>query len=974
MATDLMWQRTQLGFSVAQGQHVAPGNRIPPAFVPQRTYLDDAVQNTKTTSGMFPSSAAFLTNQLQFNIGAPSSPENLATRIRKPKPIVIEKLGVQENENKLHQTFVSRSIEGQFPFSANSSVSSERLAFAINLARRDIKKARFNPAEIVWAQEVLGRPSDKSEKTQGKGKGKAKKTKQTDPSNDGMSLRERVQKTLRKHEKEKQGLQEVHFFSGREADLENNSDDPQTTEIKKLRKDLYQCMNQLENLQNQRPTLLRNRDKRIKRRAEDNLRLSADEPDPRQVIRAEEQASRSSRMLYMLQRQVRDLQDELTKTGTNIKHTKKSKTLSRLAAAHRAALRALQTFISQAPLQPKVGSGLPPMYQDLAILIRQLSLLTTQLQIGSDDLSEEMLAGEPKYTKGGHQPIPSAFQKDIDAAKHASKKRLLHTNVHRTPNPSPERNAVLQAGIEALMRARQNITQTPFSAPKATLVPRPTAINKPAKKSLLLPQHLQAKRERIQQAGKSILKPSGIGDAGFAQDTVSSKLRKVIPEHPGEENNKAQPYPTTPPQTPTKQVTPTKSPRGTPTKKFGTPERLCEKLELSPRSPRRRLDHELPPQSPRSPKYARQMVPQERDLMEREITRQAWLDREAQLRVQEMDELRTRGRRLDGQVSDGVQLARRMIRETEEAIVHRLRPLLDRAEAIVKENTLNEQEKKRSLRRQLASLASETTMAQADTLADMLLDDLLEDTVEELERLEDADEVNQVAAGMLDSTTLENIRQRLESFEREEDAIRRRWQQVEYAEPDSQTFKPRTKPSGGNAFGHPGPIMFTMPHSHNDRIREKIDRLHERSRTRRETLDSTGTASLLEGISSPSSNERSSDDIHQKRTHSPRPSHARTTSKIALFVPTELRASITAYRSKYERYLRDTATHVHGSFNPWKLVDEISEGILDEMLVDIAGELEGACEEYAEGVYTQEFAVLNASRQLRQDPDEQVDN
>ncbi|EDO31477.1 predicted protein [Nematostella vectensis] len=845
MATDLMWQRTQLGFSVAQGQHVAPGNRIPPAFVPQRTYLDDAVQNTKTTSGMFPSSAAFLTNQLQFNIGAPSSPENLATRIRKPKPIVIEKLGVQENENKLHQTFVSRSIEGQFPFSANSSVSSERLAFAINLARRDIKKARFNPAEIVWAQEVLGRPSDKSEKTQGKGKGKAKKTKQTDPSNDGMSLRERVQKTLRKHEKEKQGLQEVHFFSGREADLENNSDDPQTTEIKKLRKDLYQCMNQLENLQNQRPTLLRNRDKRIKRRAEDNLRLSADEPDPRQVIRAEEQASRSSRMLYMLQRQVRDLQDELTKTGTDIKHTKKSKTLSRLAAAHRAALRALQTFISQAPLQPKVGSGLPPMYQDLAILIRQLSLLTTQLQIGSDDLSEEMLAGEPKYTKGGHQPIPSAFQKDIDAAKHASKKRLLHTNVHRTPNPSPERNAVLQAGIEALMRARQNITQTPFSAPKATLVPRPTAINKPAKKSLLLPQHLKAKRERIQQAGKSILKPSGIGDAGFAQDTVSSKLRKVIPEHPGEENNKAQPYPTTPPQTPTKQVTPTKSPRGTPTKKFGTPERLCEKLELSPRSPRRRLDHE----SPRSPKYARQMVPQERDLMEREIARQAWLDREAQIRVQEMDELRTRGRRLDGQVSH------------------------------MKEKVL------------IVHVSYLKTMAQADTLADMLLDDLLEDTVEELER-----------------------------------------------------------------------------------IREKIDRLHERSRTRRETLDSTGTASLLEGISSPSSNERSSDDIHQKRTHSPRPSHARTTSKIALFVPTELRASITAYRSKYERYLRDTATHVHGSFNPWKLVDEISEGILDEMLVDIAGELEGACEEYAEGVYTQEFAVLNVSRQLRQDPDEQVEN
>ena len=67
-----------------------------------------------------------------------------------------------------------------------------------------------------------------------------------------------------------------------------------------------------------------------------------------------------------------------------------SQTLSRLAAAHRGAVRALQTFVSQAPLQPKVGHGSPPMYQELSALIRQLSLLAAQLHISGEDFSDEV--------------------------------------------------------------------------------------------------------------------------------------------------------------------------------------------------------------------------------------------------------------------------------------------------------------------------------------------------------------------------------------------------------------------------------------------------------------------------------------------------------------------------------------------------------------------------------------------------------
>lgn len=78
-----------------------------------------------------------------------------------------------------------------------------------------------------------------------------------------------------------------------------------------------------------------------------------------------------------------------------------SQTLSRLAAAHRGAVRALQTFVSHAPLQPKVGHGLPPMYQELSALVRQLSLLAAQLHVGGEDSGNELKRMEDKENKVG---------------------------------------------------------------------------------------------------------------------------------------------------------------------------------------------------------------------------------------------------------------------------------------------------------------------------------------------------------------------------------------------------------------------------------------------------------------------------------------------------------------------------------------------------------------------------------------------
>lgn len=52
--------------------------------------------------------------------------------------------------------------------------------------------------------------------------------------------------------------------------------------------------------------------------------------------------------------------------------------MARLAAAHRGAVRAIQSFVNSLPFTD-LQRGLPASYQELALLVRQMSMLSTQL-------------------------------------------------------------------------------------------------------------------------------------------------------------------------------------------------------------------------------------------------------------------------------------------------------------------------------------------------------------------------------------------------------------------------------------------------------------------------------------------------------------------------------------------------------------------------------------------------------------------
>ena len=66
--------------------------------------------------------------------------------------------------------------------------------------------------------------------------------------------------------------------------------------------------------------------------------------------------------------------------------------MTRLAAAHRAAVRALQMFVNHAPLYYTTNKSLPPMYTELGGLIRQLAMISDEMGLENGIPGYEMTA------------------------------------------------------------------------------------------------------------------------------------------------------------------------------------------------------------------------------------------------------------------------------------------------------------------------------------------------------------------------------------------------------------------------------------------------------------------------------------------------------------------------------------------------------------------------------------------------------
>lgn len=299
MAAGVIWKPTQVGFNF-------PG-LSQSVTVPQRSI--PIPQGGPASHQM---------NQLQFNLRTPASTDQYTTRFRKPQPIVIEKINQQSQMLHLApSSHVSTPVVYPVTSSVSSSLMSDRLALAVHLAKKDVKKLKEVGTENVFVsqeEETQNRHVTATGKERGvlvkkasKGKGRGRSKSQVVTSEEDVTLRERVHNTVKKQEAAAKRQHKLYFYPApREEDDEFDSDRERTqaNEIRKLRKELHQYMKQMEELKNERPEVLKNKDKRLKRRRNGDVRLSDEDVDQRQVVRAEEQAARSARMLYVLQRQV----------------------------------------------------------------------------------------------------------------------------------------------------------------------------------------------------------------------------------------------------------------------------------------------------------------------------------------------------------------------------------------------------------------------------------------------------------------------------------------------------------------------------------------------------------------------------------------------------------------------------------------------------------------------------------------------
>ncbi|XP_071849232.1 protein moonraker-like isoform X2 [Apostichopus japonicus] len=951
-------------------------------------------------------------NQLQFNLNVPSNSANVTTRYQHPGPIIVEKVGGKPGTRPGSQ---DENLKSSVKLSL---ASEEKLSWALQLARRDIKNMLHQQRAVIQEDEEKKKKKQNAQVKKKRGKITKKASMYT--KNSKLAVGQTSQNVFKKSVKtqtpptklvhySRQGVlshlppgsAEKIFMSSTpikstEAKRENKGqmeenqtskeklspNSRQTKEINKLRHELKFYVQRIENL--------------TKEVQSSPTRQDEDERDTlRRKVKRAEQTNRSSRLVYSLQQQVRELQEDLKKAGpTKIKHSKRSQILTRLAAAHRGAVRILQAFLQQLPDQVTEKGILPPLYQELGQLIHKLSLCTRQLEVDHNGIPDDIFTifekfqtpvksrhssgvsggvrnlspvssrrklefGKNLFSDQNHQPSVSPLFKEYvphQQAQHFSPQRRfspgygtaqrLRSDVVKqiaTPG-SPERIAAIKAGLEALMRVeepnynkRENSNKTkPLTQKKRPLLR--------GRKGVLLPSKSKASQSQDNK-GRHLT-----SNAHYQQATKASKLKatEVRTQRNTEEAKPDQKPPWAPPGSPHS------SHRSPTQRKLEPEENEGEEEELKrglPRTKRVLFEDEA------------------EDINNVELTRGELLQRERSERLddaRDFDWLREDdcNERLSyhGSSTQKSKDAESMITEAERRILKRLEPLLEKAEVT----------------------------DQAGLLSELLLEDVLEDTVQEVEEMKRQNEAERLAGSLENKPTYETMLQTLERMEAEEDRIRRRWKRVSYHDPLTRDverhdkkvgdelfmgtplegdllerleeppvkhtgihYTTRTAPSGRTiAISDPGMVEYHLvgddPSQVTDSDSSQVIDGHSR-------VIGVCRSSLVIGDDSERSPSSSIEEQHSPRQE---PLHAWSRSPQSRFkinVPSDVEKSVQENRRIFQNHLKRKSHLEYGEFDPWKLISEVSDDLVDGILQDVAEELTDFSGGFMDALYKAEF-------------------
>nr|XP_030859065.2 protein moonraker isoform X4 [Gorilla gorilla gorilla]XP_055223278.1 protein moonraker isoform X4 [Gorilla gorilla gorilla] len=664
--------------------------------------------------------------------------------------------------------------------------------------------------------------------------------------------------------------------------------------------------------------------------------------------------------------------------------------MSKLAAAHRGAIRALQMFVTQ--FTDRGEHPLPARCKELGSLIRQLSLCSVKLDADSSvpdvviDILQQIEALEsllekklsPKKVKKCFSEIRSRFpigsQKALERWPSTSPKgerrplTAKDTFPQETSRPSVAKQLLADKYQPDMELPETQRLQSELDVLDADILPE--------EGPFILDQSASFKDEVLAVAKtKAVKKKPVTENVPFRKkkDTLASARQQGLCK--AERGRQSQPHSKSRVQQTTvssrlkmngQPVKDRKAPWIPPNPTSPPASRKCAAWLKVKTSPRDATKEPLQQEDPQEESHLTGAV-------EHEAARLAWLDAETSKRLKELEELKAKEidnmqkQRLDWldaetsrrtkelnelKAEEMYRLQQLSVSAThladkvEEAVLDRLKPLLVKAQRVNSTTEANIHLKDgSSVNTAKAQPAQEVAAVDFESNNIRQLDDFLEDSASELWAVTHAkilgSETLATVEDSKDSPDLEIMMRRMEEMEKYQESVRQRYNKIPYADPrlwmqeennDQKISAISEKPLS------PHPIRITKTVDLKD---PAVNIMLERPCNGNSLDESVGTEEGSEKREAPLLSL--AEDSQQKEGRAP------------LFVPPAMRHSIGDYCSRFEQYLRIISHEAVGSFNPWLIAESFSEELVDEALGAVAAELQDMCEDYAEAVFTSEF-------------------
>ncbi|XP_055003973.1 protein moonraker isoform X2 [Boleophthalmus pectinirostris] len=802
-------------------------------------------------------------SKLLFNEAIPASTSNRATCVDPPTSIVIEKLLPLPEE----RTFQDNS-KSSISFTV---LSEEQLNAAVKLAKRDLRRRlldSLNRSSLKHMQNSSLLETSDVELLQDLGATpnkiqlKASSPKETKPRGRLIGhMSHKSPTTRRPSPTGSHGLPEHNHL---------------VHEIHNLQHELEFCI--------QKAVELASREQKVGEPPEPDEQSKLD-------IRKQKQAARSTSIIYTLQHQVKEVQENLEKA-----HYQKTKStsLKRLAAVHRGVLRALHVFIQQ--LSDTTHCTNLPNFKDLGQLIRQLCLCSTKAELSEgsavpqsaldilqklemldsalykqDMLRKMQVQACPppreshhstsiRAARGANAFIHHTTSNSVKAAKNVKGKKKAARKPKAVSHVLTQRRDVLRAGVEKLAQQREQENKAEGNFRKTTLY-------------------------NVGVISRNIPNLNKAHNTNFLQPTVSSRLR----ENQLPQKEQAVPWIPTSPHAPRQQFLQPKT----------RPEPRC--LFTPEKNPQRSAKVRSRFKAESSLNLEKKQQAQE------EAMRRIWLDKMTMQRLKELQQL-------SEEEPHRLQLLRsKVISPTqwaggEQKATEHVQPLLDQAQSA----------------------------ESAEQLSDALLEDLLEDTARVAWAVQTDKQLEGRAQRRMQSSTLENMLIRMEEIQRDQEEVRRRVTSIIYSDPLNLDKPQDTGKDSGSRPSSPQPIRLTQPEL---RQRPSADIILEKP---------LETGAFIETRSP-------EEEGSQVRRSAMFPVAVQRGRGAILSVPSHTLRNIRQYREDYEAYRSTGGKRSFGGVTPWTIADSLAEELLAEVVTEVAAEFQDVVEEYAEAVFTSEF-------------------